>query len=301
MFGSKKNDRRELFQKAMLTRGKRALPRRIPAEKERAIPWATFSLWLAFGSVSGYILFFSPGLSVHTVNVGGESILPLVEYETYVDELIAGRYFGFIPKNNYFLIPARSIERGMYERYPKISQVSVTRKFPAEVNITLKEMPFLLRWCSGGPCYGQREGKWVFLPAADDPRYEAAELSVIDESALPVDVGDRAEVGAYFQTFNFFYQEFPRIITTSIARTAHTPSRHSGELALVTGEGWRIILAVDRSPESSLRALQVFLDDYAKGHPDREQLAQVDFRVEGKIFYSEQTDPASLENKKYTE
>lgn len=290
MFGSKKNGRQELFKKAMLSRSKRAAPRRnlVEAEKKNYF-WPAFFLWLAFVIVSGYMLFFSPGLSVSLVRVNGDSILPLEEYEQYVQQSIQGRYAGFIPKNNFFLIPVKSIERELSRQYPKIAHVRVERQFPMGIRVTIEESPLLFRWCSGGPCYAFREGELQFLPAVEDLRYELIQLSIIDDSALPVTISDRFDADTYFQAFDFFYLKTPQQIGTDIQREAHTPSRHSQELSLETEEGWSIQLSTERAPESSLRALQVFLEDYAREHADRKQLLRVDLRVEGKIFFADQS------------
>ncbi len=291
MLGSKKNGRQELFKKAMLSRGKRTAPRRTLTEEGGTSHfWPAFFLWSAFVIVSGYMLFFSPGLSVSLISVSGESILPLDEYEQYVHRSIQGSYLGFIPKNNFFLIPTKSIEQELSRQYPKISHVLVERQFPIGIRVMVEETPLLFRWCSGGPCYGFMDREMRLLPTVEDPRYEPAQLSIIDESALPVTVGTSVDVAAYFEALDFFYREALQYAGTTVRREARTPSRHSRELSLETDEGWLIQLSTERSPEASLRALQIFLDDYAKEHPDRTRLSHVDLRVEGKIFFSDRSE-----------
>lgn len=292
MFTAKKTDRQALFKKAMLSREKRPPLRRGTVEKPlRSSLLPAVCLWSSFGIVSGYMLFFSPALSVETVEVHGESILPLSEYETFSRRMLEGRHFSILPKNNFLLIPIRSIENELRQQYPKLSRVSVQRTFPSTVKIFVDEAPLLFQWCSGGPCYSVQGGKAAMLAAAEDPRYDEIRLSVIDESALPVAAGGDLQVDAYFFSFSFFFRELSSVLPTRVTNQATTPSRHSNELALTTDEGWLIRIATDRGAESSLRALQLFLDEYAKDHPDRSNLAWIDLRVEGKIFFADTLKP----------
>lgn len=294
MFTSKKNSRGDLFKKAMLGRGKRTLTRRSqPSGEEHKVPLTAIFLWSAFGIVSGYMLFFSPALLITQVEVRGESILPLTEYETVGREWIDGHYLRIVPKRNLLLIRPRALESVLLERYPKLSRVSVHRVFPSTLQIYLDEAPLLLRWCSGGPCYTLRDGRAAILPGIEDTRYDSVRLSIIDTSARPVTVGADFPVNEYFETQSFLHQEFGRVVSTSLKQTAMTPSRHSNELMFTTEEGWSFFVATDRPAEPSLGALQVFLTEYAKDYPDRSDLSWVDLRIEGKIFYADRNREAS--------
>ncbi len=293
MFTPKKNDRRTIFKKAMLVREKRAPLRRSVTEKTPLLSlWSAIFLWSSFGIVTGHMLFFSPVLSVETVEARGESILPLSEYEEFVRRSIEGRYLSVLPKNNFLLVPVRSIEDELRRQYPKLSRVSVQRTFPSTVRIFIDEDPLLLLWCSGGPCYGLRDGRSITLPTADDSRYDQVRLSVVDESALPVTAGENLPVNDYLSSFSFFFHELPAILPIRVRNQSSTPSRHSNELVFSTDEGWRIHIATDRPAESSLRSLQLFLDEYTKDHPDRTNLAWIDLRVEGKIFFADKSAPS---------
>ena len=292
MFTSKKKDRQKLFQKAMLSKDKRVLQRRSASpDGGRFFSWTAFFLWFSFGIVSGYIFFFSPVLTLSLVEIRGESILPHEEYRKVTGELIEGKYIGFIPRNNFFLFPARTIEERLIEEYPKLKQVTVTRVFPTTVSMYIEESPFLFQWCSGGPCYGVRGGRAVPLPPTEEPRYDSIRLSIIDESALPVSFGKELPVEEYFESFGFIYREIQNTLSLGLERSAMTPSKHARELTLRTTEGWTIAIATDREAERSVRALQVFLEEYQKDHSDRSALVSVDLRVEGKIFFADKAAP----------
>lgn len=275
----------------MLARKERPTRRRaVPGEIE-SLPWVSASLWTAFALVGGYILFFSPALMIQRVSVEGESVVPLAEYEDFAEMSLEGTYLGVFKKRNFFLVPTREITDHILERYPLLSGVVVERRFPNTLSLSLREAPALLRWCSGGPCYGVRDGRAVSIPYSEDDRYASSRLSVIDESALPVQVGALLPVEPYLETFRIMRSGLARLTEREAPAVATTPSRHSNELTLSTGESWRLLIAIDRPAEESLGTLSVFLDEYEKEHPDRSKLDSVDLRVEGKVFYAESGQP----------
>ncbi len=292
MFKAKKRGREKLFEQAMLARKERSVRRRtVPGEAE-SLPWVPVSLWAAFSIVGGYILFFSPALMIQRVSVEGESVIPLEEYEDFAETNLEGKHFRVFDRRNYFLVPTNKIVDRVLERYPLLSDVTVERRFPDTLALSLREAPAILLWCSGGPCYGVRDGRAVSVPYAEDDRYALSRLSVVDESALPVQLGALLPVEAYLETFRIVRDGLTRLVASEVPPFATTPSRHSNELALTVEEGWRLLVAIDRPAEESLGMLHVFLDEYAKEHPDRSKLDSVDLRVEGKVFYAESGQPA---------
>lgn len=291
MFKGKKHGREKLFERAMLARREKVVRRRVVSGETVPLSWVSASLWLAFSLVGGYVLFFSPSLMIQRVSVEGESVIPLAEYQALVETELEGAYFGVFHRRNFFFAPTRRITERMLERYPKLSAATVSRHFPDRLTLTLNEAPVILRWCSGGPCYGIRDGRAAVIPFSEDERYESVRLSVIDESALPVQAGAPLPVEPYLESFRVVRDGLEQIIAGPVSVVATTPSRHSNELTLSTEEGWRLLVAVDRPAEESLGTLRVFLDEYAKEHADRAELESVDLRVEGRVFYAGSGQP----------
>ncbi len=281
-------DRSKIFKDAMSPRKGKPFRRRIPAGgSSPSSRWISLLLWSAFGLVGGYILFFSPLLRIQEVSVEGTSIISTDEYQMVAETEMTGAYLGWLSKRNFFLVPVTAIERTLLERFPLLSRLTVERRFPDRITLRLTENPVMLCWCAGGPCYGVRDGRAVVIGQVDESRYATVKLSVIDGSAVPVEVGDFLPVDQYLETFQAVHAQLPKIVTGTVGREAVTPSRHSGELTLFLDEGWRLTLSVERPPEESLGMLKIFLDEYVRGGKERSQLASVDLRVEGKVFYVE--------------
>lgn len=291
MFKVKQRNRKKLFKRAMLTRKEQPARRRImPGEAGRSL-WVSVSLWIAFLLVGGYILFFSPALMVQRVSIEGESVIPLEEYEDLIEASLEGAYFGILQKRNYFLVPTREIATRVLEHYPLLSGATVKRHFPDTLVLLLREDPAILLWCSNGPCYRVQNGRAISAPYSEDDRYVSSRLSVIDESALSVQLGAALPVEPYLETFRAIRDGLSRLTVGGVSVSATTPSRHSNELALSISEGWRLLVAVDRPAEESLGVLRVFLDEYGKERPDRSKLDSLDLRVAGKVFYAESGQP----------
>lgn len=293
MFKARKHGREKLFERAMLARKEKVVRRRMAPGETAPLPWVSVSLWAAFSLVGGYVLFFSPALMIQKVSVEGASVIPLIEYQALAETELEGAYLGVVSRRNFFFAPTGRITERVLERYPKLSAATVSRHFPDSLTLSLEEAPVILRWCSGGPCYGIRDGRAAVIPFSEDERYESVRLSVIDASALPVQIGAVLPVETYLESFRVARDGLERIIAGPVSAVASTPSRHSNELALSTGEGWRLLIAVHRPAEESLGTLRIFLDEYAKEHADRTRLESVDLRVEGKVFYAESGQPVS--------
>lgn len=292
MFRAKKPTREKLFEKAMLSRKDRVIRRRATSLEEGGFPWVSLPLWSAFSLVGGYILFFSPALMIQEVQVEGENILPAAEYRSVAESLMEGSSFGVLNRRNFFFVPTGQITTSILDQYPQMASVSVSRHFPASLRVKLTESDSILLWCSGGPCYGVRDGRAVLMPLAEDSRYDSIRFSVIDQSALPVALGEELHpVEPYLGALLSVKKNFLKLGVGGVASVARTPSRHSGEITLSTDEGWELMLSVLRPVEDSLGMLRAFLSEYSKEHSDRSALTSIDLRVEGKVFYAEKSVP----------
>lgn len=287
MLRREKNNSSKLFEAAVLNRKGKILRRRVSVTTNGPEKWLSCFLWTAFILVGVYILFLSPVLFVQEIRVDGDRFISATEYQKIAEDEMAGKYFGLIAKRNVLFVPSRVIENSLLDHFPLLTKVVVERHFPEYISIHVAEEMELLRWCTGGPCYGVRESRAVLMLSADESRYDPVRLSVIDESALPIAVGATLAIEPYLETFRVVHEQLPTLTSGTVQSTATTPSRYSGELRIMTGEAWQLLLSVERPAEESLGMLRIFLEEYAKEGKNRSALTSVDLRVEGKVFYIE--------------
>jgi cell division septal protein FtsQ len=287
----KTTEREHLFRKAFLRRERESVKERrrsIPPSQGRVTLWGVSFLWSSFFLVGVYALLFSPLLSVDEIVVEGESILPQIEYESFVKDSLAQKVWGVFPRKNYLMIPTATLETELIGRYPKLRSVSISRRFPHGLHLRLEERPKIVLWCSGGPCYVFEEGVVRLRDAAFDQRYTEHRLIVVDESATPVIAGEDLSVDPYLSTFAALFQEFPRVLGEALQPIATTPSRHSSELRISTIAGWSVLVSTEALPNETIAVLLAFLEEYAEKNRDQEKPKLIDLRVSGKVFYNEQ-------------
>ncbi len=299
MFGNK-SSRQKIFHRALSRETGR--PKKVPSRREEMrtkIPYGVLSLWFIFLATVGYIFFLSPLLTITEVSIIGADRSPQTRLFDTVEIILREKYGKIFAKNNFLFFPSKEVQEVLQQQYPLLSTVDITQKFPDQITIQVTEKPYLLLWCSNGPCY-QLDTK--NRPYSNErllyTLYEPWRLMIIDTSALPVVSGVPFDVAQeYLHSFASYYTLFPKVISLSLKSQAFTPSKFSRELRVVTEAGFDVLLSLDIPPEDTLSALRAFLDrrneDVAR---TKQPLALVDLRVPGRIFFSEarSSDDAGL-------
>ncbi len=284
MFGEK-SEKQKMFRRALLERRPKPLNRRGVLLQTSSRSWDSLALWLVFVGITGYILFFSGWLLVTDVRLEGESVLSTKDLTNFVTSHIEGKFLKVIPKGNYFFVSSDVVARALKEQYPKFSSVQVEKIFPNELRIRYEEYTTLLRWCSGGPCYILSENEMLQSAERTElPEYESSRLTLVDQSAPALTLGQVLPVKDFLQSFREFFQLFPSLIALELEPFAETPSRYAPEIRLHTREGWDLMVSTERSPRESLETLRVFLDSQSLILEKRKNLLSLDLRTEGRVF-----------------
>lgn len=290
MFGAK-SPREKIFHRALSRETSR--PKKVPSRGEEMrtkIPYGVLLLWSIFFVTVGYTFCLSPLLTITEVSIIGASRVPQTRLLDTVETILRQKYGKIFAKNNFLFFPRKEIQEVLLQQYPLLSTVEITRKFPDQITIQVTEKPYLLLWCSNGPCY-QLDAK--NRPYSSErllyTLYEPWRLMVIDTSALPVTSEASFDIAQeYLHSFASYYSIFPKAISLSLKPQAFTPSKFSRELRVATEAGFDVLLSLDIPPEDSLSALRAFLD---RRNEDvlvtNKPLVLIDLRVPGRLFFSE--------------
>lgn len=290
MFGTK-SPREKIFHRALSREAGRL--KRVPSrgkEMQTKIPYGVLSLWSIFFVTVGHIFFLSPLLTITEVSIIGADRVPQPRLFDTVETVLQEKYGRVFAKNNFLFFPRKEVQEVLLQQYPLLSTVDIARKFPDQITIRVTEKPYLLLWCSNGPCY-QLDSK--NYPYSSErllyALYEPWRLMVIDTSALPVTSEAPFDTAQeYLHSFASYYSLFPKVISLSLKSQAFTPSKFSRELRVATEAGFDVLLSLDIPPEDTLSALKAFLDRRNKDVVGtKNPLALVDLRVPGRIFFSE--------------
>lgn len=261
--------------------------------KERFVPrtgrfllWSAFLLWIFFLGTIVYLTLFSPYLSVTTWQVDGLELVNADDFHQRVDQELAQTYFGFLPRNTFFLIQPTALERLLQERFPLIRDIVVRRIFPDRLSITVQERTTLLLWCSADRCAQILEDGST-VPTSDI--FQAAEnrehtLTLVDESGQPLPLHEHVFDRDFIPVVVALREGLQNRFGLGTDSTLRVISRFANDLRMRTTEGWEVYFNTQIAPERSLSALGLILD----GEIPRDQtthLQYIDVRTENRVFY----------------
>lgn len=284
----RKTSRRDKLFREALTREGRSAKQVDRLEHFRShFPWGTLSLWTLFAGVLIYVLYFSPWLMLTQVSIQGAERVPLSRLEDTVETFLHERRFGWWSQRNFFALPESTLEQLLREQYPLLASAEIEKIFPSRLEVRVEERGHLLLWCSGGPCYMiDQDGLALTNERLLYTLYEPWRLSIIDTSALSIQVGQSLEIGEYLRAFEEFFERSEASLGTKVKPEASTASKFSRELRLQTEAGWTLLINVDVPVEDTLVALKTFLDHRSTTQTEASPLVTVDVRVPGRIFFT---------------
>ena len=256
-----------------------------------------YFLLAAFVAVTAYALLFSLFLEIKTVEIEGNETLETQVIARKINGMVAGKYFGIIPKNNYLFLTEEKIKRMLEDEFKKIKSVEISRTFPDRLKITVTERKALIVWCSGETCHIIDEQGFAYTPVSlDSPEVlENNLIKVEDSGARAIEAGKQVVTGEYAAYLTELREKISRNL--EIRNEWKTPSPMAQEIEVPAGEGWRLIFSSKISPEKSLRTLETFLSQEV-GEEKRKDLEYVDLRVENKVFYKLKNEEEKEEEKK---
>ncbi len=266
-------------------------------EKEKPGVSGVVFLWGLLFMTVVYVAFFSPYLSVVQVSVIGSEAPIRDKVSGFLEGRISGKYFGLLPRNNFFVIRTDALEASLHDEYPLLREADVEKVFPDRMTVEVVRRNEVLLWCSSGPCYLLDENG----RASDSSRMlmdgEAiAVRTVTDMSAKPVGFGQDV-IDSHFVSFVLALPEvFKESIGMEIMTEFSTPSRFAEELRVRTAEGWEVYFSTSIPMESSLKALKLLLDKEISSDEKRKSLSYVDLRAENRIYYVMKGEEKKEEN-----
>lgn len=265
--------------------------------------WKTlyFFLWIAFGCVCFYSLFFSEKLMVRDIRIEGNDRLSNDSLRDAVQESISGKYFEVWPKNNLLLIRSGWLQDSLREDMKLIRSIDVQKVFPSTLSVSIQERKTVFVWCSGNGCWYVDEDGYAYDMANDlDHQSESWILRVTDMSGEAVDVS----VPVVKSEFSHFAMAARDALSErcgiAIRPEVTTPSRLSDELRFATEEGWEAYIDTTLPIEKSCSMMKLL---FAKeiSSEDRKRLRYIDLRAENRIYYTFKDEESPREEDKNIE
>lgn len=290
-------DKKKMFHEAVLERKPSLLSRRMAKRERRRIGVGALLLWSVFVGTLFYSLYFAPWLLVRETTLLGESVVPREILNSFLEENLSGKTWLFFSRRQQSVLSPGKIERAWLERFPKFESVQVERRFPDKLVVSFREQPYLVRWCSGGPCFHLREGKAVSESYVHEEYYSPYVFTIIDRSARPVVLGETLDVLDYEYAVQLLADSFFSSIGISFEPTFETPSLSAHEIRLKTSEGWEVFFNTRTFSANTLDILKRTLLDKVSGEK-RPLLLSIDLRTEGKVFVAYRRAPTDADDVK---
>lgn len=252
-----------------------------------------YLLLILFLGITAYILIFSAFMRVENCVLSGTNELPHGDVLKKAKGSLEGNFFGFIPRDNFFMVSGKKISRELTAEFKKIKNVEVKKIFPQSVIINITERKSLIVWCSGppdgeagGPCYILDEQGYAYTGTdLDSPEVVQNNLiKIIDTSARPVILGEKILSEEYMRCLINLREEIEKASIVGITSEWTTPSIVAEELEISTQEGWKIFFSAKITPGKAIRTLKTFLEEEMDSEK-RGKLEYVDLRVENKVYY----------------
>lgn len=273
--------RQRLFREALL-RKQRAPERRVHTPiKKYGHWWWRGGLWLVFIGVCLWGAVLSPWFTIETITVSGETSISSEKIQALLWAEVRHPFWKVLPQRNLIFISPHRLATLLGAQYPKFSRVDIYRVFPHQLTVVVAERPFLVEWCSGGPCFLIQNGR-AEHSIAEIPEYAPARLVIIDRSGQDVVAGQTFSGVELVDFMAALWEEWPQE-SLALIPEAETPSRHSAELRLRTQAGFELWVATDRPLAETIAAWELIHDKVFQPETIA-QLAVVDLRTAGKAF-----------------
>lgn len=280
--------RRDLSSKMLPASRAMARPnRRESIEGDRPLPVVDIAVWTILFGVSGYLLLFSPFLSINQVEISGLGKADEASVHATVSEALSGKRFFIWPKENFFAVRPSGLAADLAVRYPIFREVSVTRRFPQTLLIEAKERERIVLWRSGntGELIVGEDGRLFQNSRVADEENAPYRVSITDLSAQSAVAGERIADERLVPFVSAIGEAISGRFGMTVGSEYAVASRSSGELRMTTSEGWELYVSTELPIATTLDTLALLFDKELPAEK-RATLRYVDLRIENRVYYT---------------
>ncbi len=211
---------------------------------------AVFSLILAYAVF--YLLVLAGFSQVKEARVTGlpEDLQNNLKFS--VQEMIGSSVLSF-PTRSIFLLDTGKMEREMFERFPCLATIKIQYDFPSSLNVKAVKREGLATFCQAGDCFAiDKEG--IAFEVGDYLSPFIRTLIFTGEIKLGDKVISREELKQLLEINSYLERD----LGIALKEILISPS---GNLNVLTQEGWEIYLNLGEETEWQLTKLKLLLDE----------------------------------------
>src|SRR3989344_1472369 len=87
------------------------------------------------------------GVSISDIKIIGTASVSEKEVLAFADDALRGSYWGLFSRKNSLIYPKDALERGLFENFPHIANVAISRKSLRELSVEVNEREPSYLWC----------------------------------------------------------------------------------------------------------------------------------------------------------
>ncbi|MCC6290463.1 hypothetical protein IT398_00035 [Candidatus Nomurabacteria bacterium] len=225
------------------------------------------------------------------VRISGASPTKAEKIENLSAEILAGSYFGLLPRKNIFFYPRETIISTLSQSLPDLKEIKVSQKDNL-LSISVSEREAKYFWCDGGGdnCFFLDEHGLAFASA---PEFLGRPLFVI-EGALPITpIGGRPLAETDFKKLIDLKTGLAEALAESVLGLGieRVALGLDGELKFFLSNNAVVFLNLNSDPEKLFAdfkvalGTEVFVKEYRKNLESGRRLDYLDARFADKVFY----------------
>lgn len=256
-------------------------------------------LLLSVFCVSVYFFLFSSVLSVEKITIRGNKMIGEDAVREIANNITSRKKFKIF-NNNVLLLNASDISEAIKKQFNNINSVSVIKKFPRDLEISIVEKPTDIAWCnrikiekvtSGetnsaetapmetAQCYFSDENNIIYEKISGEPQADSIKVFRDDQ----INIGAEIVNGQTADFIRNLAANFTRI-TGIEADYFFLPPISSRELHLATKDGWKIYFDLNRKSDDQLWVLNNVLKSKISDS-EKQHLDYIDLRVIDRVNY----------------
>lgn len=232
---------------------------------------------IALAIITGaiYFLFFSSVLRITAITINTDSNINQEDITLTANTFLDAKTWFLKVRRNIFLVNSDNLEADLRTQFPLIRDVSVKKKYPHTLNISLKEHVPLGIWCySGHQCQYFDKNMAVWGNPGQSSGFIL--LNVNDKRSNKDKVIDEH----FFKPILDAVKDLPKPL---IAKEVIIPEQSLSDFKVVTDSGYYLLFSYESNLANQLKALKLFLDSKADDLAFQPQY--IDLRIDGRVYY----------------
>lgn len=239
---------------------------------------------------AGIVAFFRiPYFQIWKIEISGNSLVNSNDLSEWIKVKLNGKYLGFFPKANIFIIPKREILAELPQEFKRIKNISIDKKYFDTIAVKTEERINTAIYCERENCAFIDENGYVFERA---PYFSGGvfvnffdEREAAETATTTFAVNINKTLGANLLDEEEFKKimDFARLLAKTGNGVVRVVLKKENNYEIYTKEGWKMILNNKNNPRATNLNLTTALESTIK--EERKKLDYIDLRYGNKIYF----------------